>query len=54
MPVSYPGMPADRWWQFEDARVDFGAVDSEPDDLLRLLMVEFARMGRHPLEAQEL
>jgi hypothetical protein len=40
--VSYRGMPAARWWQFEDARVDFGQVEAGPTDLLRLLLVAFA------------
>ena len=35
-------MPASRWWEFEDASVDFGAVDAEPDDLARMLLVDFA------------
>jgi hypothetical protein len=35
-------MPAARWWEFEDAQVDFGAVDAEAEDLARLLLVEFA------------
>jgi hypothetical protein len=30
-PVSYRGMPAARFWEFEDARVDFGAVDDAGD-----------------------
>lgn len=41
-PVGYAGMPAPRWWEFEDARVDFGAVDGSGDDLSRMLLVEFA------------
>jgi hypothetical protein len=41
-PVTYRGMPAARFWEFEDARVDFGAVDAGPQDLVRLLLVEFA------------
>jgi hypothetical protein len=41
-PVTYRGMPAARWWEFEDAAVDFGRVDAEPDDLARMLLVEFA------------
>ena len=41
-PVSYKGMPAPRFWQFEDARVDFGSVDAGPEDLARMLLVEFA------------
>ena len=42
VPATYRGMPAPRWWEFEDAAVDFGAVDAEPDDLARMLLVEFA------------
>ena len=41
-PVTFHGMPAMRWWEFEDAAVDFGAVDTAPDDLGRLLITEFA------------
>jgi len=41
-PVTYRGMPAQRFWEFEDARVDFGAVDAGPQDLARMLLVEFA------------
>ena len=41
-PVSYRGMPNARFWAFEDARVDFGAVDAGPEDLARMLLVEFA------------
>lgn len=41
-PVSYRGMPASRWWEFEEAEVNFGRVDAGPTDLLRLLLVGFA------------
>lgn len=41
-PVSYPGMPANRWWEFEDARVWFGAIEAEAGDVARMLLVEFA------------
>ncbi|PWT72898.1 MAG: hypothetical protein C5B46_06165 [Proteobacteria bacterium] len=41
-PVSYRGMPAQRFWEFEDARVDFGAVNAGPEELARMLLVEFA------------
>jgi hypothetical protein len=41
-PVSYPGMPARRFWEFEDAFVDFGGIEAEPEDLGRLLLTEFA------------
>ncbi len=41
-PVTYRGMPAARWWEFEDSTVDFGQIEAEPEDLARLLLVEFA------------
>lgn len=41
-PITFRGMPAARWWEFEDASIDFGAVDTAPDDLGRLLVTEFA------------
>ncbi|MCX5065998.1 hypothetical protein OOJ91_08890 [Micromonospora lupini] len=39
--VTYPGMPAPRLWEFEDGRVNFGAVDAHPEDLGRLLLAGF-------------
>jgi hypothetical protein len=41
-PLSFPGMPADRLWEFEDASVSIGVLEAEPHDLARLLLVEFA------------
>src|SRR5215217_117058 len=41
-PVSFRGMPTPRFWEFEDAQVDFGSVDAGPTDLARMLLVEFA------------
>lgn len=40
--VTFRGMPAPRWWEFEDAQVDFGGVDAGPEDLARMLLIEFA------------
>jgi hypothetical protein len=40
--VAYPGMPANRWWELEDAQVSFGHVEAEGGDLARLLLIEFA------------
>ena len=37
-----PGMPASRFWEFEDAVVDFGGVEAEPEDIGRMLLTEFA------------
>jgi hypothetical protein len=41
-PVSFKGMPTQRFWEFEDAQVDFGSVEAGPTDLARMLLVEFA------------
>jgi hypothetical protein len=41
-PVRYPGMPNERWWYMEDARVDFGSVRPETTDLGRLAALGFA------------
>lgn len=41
-PVRFPGMPADRYWEFEDARVNLPALDAGPGDLARMLLLEFA------------
>lgn len=40
--VAFPGMPAERFWELEDATVNLGAVSAAPEDLGRLLTVEFA------------
>ena len=37
-----PGMPAKQSWEFEDAVVDLGSVTPAPEDLDRLLAVDFA------------
>ncbi|MGW0735576.1 hypothetical protein [Streptomyces sp. NPDC002851] len=41
-PVRYPGMPSDRLWAFEDARVHLGGLKAGATDLARLALVEFA------------
>ncbi|CAN5538888.1 hypothetical protein BH09ACT7_BH09ACT7_35340 [soil metagenome] len=41
-PLRFPGMPADRFWEFEDAQIDIGALESDPHDLARLLVAECA------------
>jgi hypothetical protein len=41
-PVGFKGMPAQRYWQLEDASVDIGAVDAGPADTARLMLREFA------------
>lgn len=41
-PLRYPGMPADRYWQLEDGRIDMGAIEAQRYDLARLCLAEFA------------
>jgi hypothetical protein len=41
-PLRFAGMPADRYWEFEDSQVNVGALEVQPHDLARLLLVEFA------------
>ncbi|WP_306055515.1 lamin tail domain-containing protein [Natronococcus wangiae] len=38
----FPGMPATRWWEFEDAAVTLGEVAGAGASLPRLLLLEFA------------
>lgn len=42
MPVEFSGKPADRYWEFEDARVHFGGMAAGPTDLTRMLLMEFS------------
>lgn len=41
-PLRFDGMPADRYWQFEDGQVHLGRLDAQPHDLARLCVAEFA------------
>jgi hypothetical protein len=38
----YPGMPADRYWEFEDGKVNFGKLSAAKSDLARLAVMEYA------------
>jgi hypothetical protein len=40
--VTFRGMPAPRWWEFEDAVTDFGALHPDQVDLATMLVMEFA------------
>lgn len=40
--VRWPGMPVNRFWEMEDAAVDFGAVTMSPTDIAGLLAVDLA------------
>jgi hypothetical protein len=39
-PVTFRGMPAARFWEFEDALIDFGSLKPGATDLAQLLMIE--------------
>lgn len=41
-PVEFPGMPAERFWEMEDAAVSFASIESPPESLGQLALVEFA------------
>jgi hypothetical protein len=40
--IRYGGMPLPRFWAMEDARSDLGSIDAAPNDIGRLLLIEFA------------
>ena len=41
-PVNFRGAPAARFWEFEDAQVDYGRIPTGPADLSQMLLIEFA------------
>lgn len=41
-PVTFRGAPAARFWEFEDARIEYGLLQVGPTDLAQLLMIEYA------------
>jgi hypothetical protein len=41
-PVSFPGAPAPRFWEMEDARLAYGLIPVGRTDLAYLLMIEYA------------
>jgi hypothetical protein len=40
-PITFGGMPAARWWELEDSRVDLGNIKPNTTDLAALLMADF-------------
>jgi hypothetical protein len=42
VPVRFPGAPAPRFWEMEDAKVAYGIVPVGPTDLAQLMMIEYA------------
>jgi hypothetical protein len=42
VPVAFRGMPNRRWWDFEDASIDFGAITAPAESLTTSVIVEYA------------
>jgi hypothetical protein len=40
--IQFPGMPRDRFWEFEDAKLALARIDASTTDLGRLALVEFS------------
>ncbi len=40
--ISFHGSPNHRWWEFEDAKIDFGSLQLDQIDLGKLLVMNFA------------
>lgn len=41
-PLTFAGMPASRFWEIEDAEVNFGGIDAAPEDLAKLSFAAYA------------
>jgi len=41
-PVTFRGTPAPRYWEMEDASIDYGSMPVGPTDLAHLLLIEYA------------
>ena len=41
-PINFPGAPAPRFWEMEDASIAYGLVPVGPTDIAHLLMIEYA------------
>jgi len=40
-PVSFPGAPAPRFWEMEDAKIAYGLVPVGPTDLIHMMTIEY-------------
>ncbi len=40
--VGFPSKPNERWWTFEDHRIDFGNLEAGATDIVKLILMEFA------------
>lgn len=42
--AGFAGMPSPRWWEFEDAAIDFGNLNADTTEIAKVIMAEFALM----------
>ena len=42
--LTYPGMPADRWWEIEDESIDFMNINADQTDIAKLVVTEFTTL----------
>lgn len=40
-PLRFKGMPSPRYWEFEEGEINLSRIEAGPEDLARLLLVEF-------------
>lgn len=40
--LKFSGMPEKRWWDFEDGYIDFGSLNPKKNNIISLLLMEFA------------
>lgn len=45
--IQFPGMPAERWWEFEDHKVNFSSLKANSTDTARIMMTEFGLVYAH-------
>ena len=40
--IEFPGMPKARWWEFEDRKLNFNAINANLNDTAKMVLTEFA------------
>ena len=43
-PAGFGGMPVNRFWEFEDGKVDLGKISADTTDISKIIVVEYATM----------
>ena len=45
--ITFPGMPADRWWELEEHEVSLGDLKATSTDVARIMLAEFGLVYAH-------